>query len=923
MRRSAARVHASHSSETRSSTPASRPLAPAATQAVSARAVAGPGAVVPGVRFDFSRLALTPSVQRVACAGGACSCSSCDKKKEEVARAAQPGVPGAGPSEQVSAHVARGLGAGQPLESSARAFFEPRFGQDLGGVRIHTNAKAADSARALQARAYTVGSDIAFQEGAYSPSTHAGRRLLAHELTHVLQQTGGRATSGARLARFATGGLSVTSPGDASEREAESMADTVMADGATREPGRHCLGVARDFTPAPASKYTVPSPPAPPTPPPTQTTSDVPPTQSGTPVNKNGLVAAEEGVNLRASPDTGTAPLERLPQNTRLFVSREQSGGWYFVMLVDGRFGYVAKSHVTVDMPDPEARLYRIASGETALDIVKRFYKSDATKWGQDERFFVNVLVFVNAERGRKGIFKPDPEGDWDTTQTHAGSQIWIPGVEFAKTLKGQVSSGSITYEAYQKVKNVITAIGEFLAGSIAFVAGLLHGVLESLWDTLVGLVDLAKLAGKLVWSLVTGNLLSDIRGFFSDLSKLDFKQLVSAGLDALDKKWNDPSLLKRWHFRGWITGYALAEIVMLFFSGGALTALKGAGKAGKFAQFLAKMPRAAKFLEKAGEAAKGLKEAESLRKGMKALTTARDWAVRVLKVPGHLLQNLSAEALERLKRLPQWAIERFSELSDVAKARVLGCASPCKVDLGAIQKYLAELAAKGATGAKKLTTPESVLVALPKDLHIGKIKQYLDEYPALMELIRKADLTDLDLAKLADFMTDADKLNPKTAYQTFTRYLTLVVPSKTGGDIGAFNKIVEAVVKADPRQGAALKGPMFEAFARTHLQEFAGKAFTRETFTVPGGKRRTADRFFADKGELWEVKHQLTDKVPPGQVDDYLSFLGTKGNSSGAEVKSLNYLFPTEEAAKLNSALKARGITVWYVKQPNVLTKL
>ncbi|MCP3061268.1 DUF4157 domain-containing protein [Myxococcus sp. K38C18041901] len=920
MRRSGARVHASHSSEARGSTPSARPLA-----SVPARAVAGePGPVSPGVRFDFSRLPLTPSVRRVACAGGSCGCSSCEKKKEEVARAAQPGASGASPSESVSAHVARGLGSGQPLESSARAFFEPRFGQYLGGVRIHTDAKAADSARALQARAYTVGSDIAFQEGAYSPATHAGRRLLAHELTHVLQQTGGRATSGARLARFATGGLAVSSPGDASEREAESMADAVMADGATREPGRHRLGVARDFSPAPASKYTVPSPPAPPTPPPPlKTTSDVPPTQSGTPVNKNGLVAAEEGVNLRASPDTGAAPLERLPQNTRMFVSREQSGGWYFVMLVDGRFGYVAKSHVTVDMPDPEAKLYRIAPGETALDIVKRFYKSDATTWGQDERFFVNVLVFVNAERGRKGIFKPDPKAGWDTTQTHAGSQIWIPGVEFAKALKGQVSSGSITYEAYQTVKNVITAIGEFLAGSIAFVAGLLHGVLESLWDTLVGLVDLAKLAGKLVWSLVTGSLLSDLRGFFKDLSKLDFKQLLDAGLDALDKKWNDPSLLKRWHFRGWITGYALAEIVMLFFSGGALTALKSAGKAGKFAQFLAKMPRAAKFLEKAAEAAKGLKEAESLRKGMKALTTARDWAVRVLKVPGHLLQNLSAEALERLKRLPQWAIERFRELSDVAKARVLGCASPCKVDLDAIQKYLAELAAKGATGAKKLSTPESVLAALPKDLNIGKIKQYLDEYPALMELIRKADLTDLDLAKMADFLTAADKANPKTAYQTFTRYLTLVVPSKTGGDIDAFNKIVEAVVKADPRQGAALKGPMFEAFARTHLQEFAGKAFTRETFNVPGGTRRTADRFFADKGELWEVKHQLTDKVPPGQVDDYLSFLGTTGNTTKAEVKSLNYLFPSEEAAKLNSALKARGITVWYVKQPNVLTKL
>nr|WP_254627343.1 DUF4157 domain-containing protein [Myxococcus sp. CA040A] len=923
MRRSGARVRASHSAEVGGFTPAVRPES-AIRPDTWARPSGETGQVSPGVRFDFSRIPLTPTVQRVACGGGTCACSSCEKK-EEVARAAQPGASGAASSEQVSAQVSRGLGSGRPLESSSRAFFEPRFGHDLSGVRIHTGASASDSARALQARAYTVGSDIAFQDGAYSPGTHAGRRLLAHELTHVLQQTGGRPSSGVRLARFATGGLAMSSPGDASEREAESTADAVMGEGPTREPRRHGPGVARDFSPAPASKYTVPSPAPPPTPTaaPREVATDGPRMQSGTAVNKNGLVAPEEGVNLRATPDAGQAPLERLPQNTRLFVSREQAGGWYFVVLLDGRFGYVAKSHITVDLPDPEARLYRIAKGETALDIVKRFYKSSATQWGQDERFFVNVLVLVNSERGRNGIHKPDPDAGWDATQTRAGSQIWIPGVEFAKALKGRVSSGSISYEAYQAVKSAISAVGEFLLGSVAFVAGLLHGVFESLWDTLVGLVDLAKLAGKLVWSLVTGNLISDIRGFFKDLSKLDFSQLAAAGLDWLDKKWNDPSLLKRWHFRGWITGYAIAEIVMLFFSGGALTALKSAGKAGKFAQLLAKMPRVVKFVEKAGDVAKGLKEAEVLRVGMRGLQAARDWAVRVLKVPGHILQNLSAEAIDRLKRLPQWAIERFRELSDVAKARVLGCASPCKVDLGAIQKYLAELAAKGATGAKKLTSPESVLAALPKDLHVGKIKQYLDEYPALMALIRKADLTDLDLAKLADFVTAADKSNPKTAYQTFTRYLTQVVPSKTGGDIDAFNKIVEAVVKADPRQGAALKGPMFEAFARTHLQEFAGKAFTRETFPLPGGKRRTADRFFADKGELWEIKHQLTDKVPPGQVDDYLGFLGTKGANTGAEVKSLHYLFPSEEAAKLNSALKARRITVWYVKQPNVLTRL
>ncbi len=80
-------------------------------------------------------------------------------------------------------------GAGSPLDAVTRAFFEPRFGYDLGHVRVHTDARAAASARAMNALAYTVGRDIAFLEDQYAPGTSAGRRLLAHELTHVLQQS--------------------------------------------------------------------------------------------------------------------------------------------------------------------------------------------------------------------------------------------------------------------------------------------------------------------------------------------------------------------------------------------------------------------------------------------------------------------------------------------------------------------------------------------------------------------------------------------------------------------------------------------------------------------------------------------------------------------------------------------------------------
>jgi hypothetical protein len=78
---------------------------------------------------------------------------------------------------------------GQPLDSATRAFFERRFGHSFSAVRVHTDAKAAESARAVNARSYTVGRDIVFEAGQYAPTTREGRRLLAHELTHVVQQS--------------------------------------------------------------------------------------------------------------------------------------------------------------------------------------------------------------------------------------------------------------------------------------------------------------------------------------------------------------------------------------------------------------------------------------------------------------------------------------------------------------------------------------------------------------------------------------------------------------------------------------------------------------------------------------------------------------------------------------------------------------
>ncbi|MFL6211741.1 MAG: DUF4157 domain-containing protein [Pyrinomonadaceae bacterium] len=104
--------------------------------------------------------------------------------------------------------------SGRPLDEPTRTFMEARFGHDFGQVRVHTDTRAAASATAVNALAYSVGRDVVFGAGQYAPGTDAGRKLLAHELTHVMQQ---RSAAGASL-----GHLQVGSPDSAFEAEAES-----------------------------------------------------------------------------------------------------------------------------------------------------------------------------------------------------------------------------------------------------------------------------------------------------------------------------------------------------------------------------------------------------------------------------------------------------------------------------------------------------------------------------------------------------------------------------------------------------------------------------------------------------------------------------------------------------------------------------
>jgi hypothetical protein len=187
------------------------------------------------------KLRLSPSRQggllqrKCACDGSGEPCAACSEKEDGLQRAAQgAGSGSAGIAPPIVHDVLRS--PGQPLEPAARSLMEQRFATDFAAVRVHTDARASQSAEAVNALAYTVGRNIVFQTGQYSPDTDSGRGLLAHELTHVVQQQGVNAAP-------REGSLEIASPSSALEEEATAAeASATMSPSGAQKEGLQRMG---------------------------------------------------------------------------------------------------------------------------------------------------------------------------------------------------------------------------------------------------------------------------------------------------------------------------------------------------------------------------------------------------------------------------------------------------------------------------------------------------------------------------------------------------------------------------------------------------------------------------------------------------------------------------------------------------------
>ena len=153
-------------------------------------------------------------LRRCACGGSAGpegECEGCRKKRLGLQRSAAAAGPAVAPRIVHDVLAA----PGRPLDGGTRARMEPRFGHSFAQVRVHDDARAAASARAVGAHAYTVGRDVVFGAGRYRPGSGEGQALLAHELAHVVQQGGASAAGGP---------LEIGRADDPAEREAEEAA---------------------------------------------------------------------------------------------------------------------------------------------------------------------------------------------------------------------------------------------------------------------------------------------------------------------------------------------------------------------------------------------------------------------------------------------------------------------------------------------------------------------------------------------------------------------------------------------------------------------------------------------------------------------------------------------------------------------------
>jgi hypothetical protein len=342
---------------------------------------------------------------------------------------------------RVAAAGVSGTGGQLPhLERIQNAFGSDH---DVSGIKAHVGGAAGQATAQVGASAYATGNNVAF---AGEPDAHTA----AHEAAHVVQQRGGVQLPGG-----------VGAAGDTHEVHADAVADRVVRGESAAEllaPYRGGEATTGGLQRAPASPGAA---------------ADVAAPTGG--VNLPGFIDTSDGANLRTGPAEagGKTVIDApLPPATRVFVSGTHPSArewWYVTAFLPDKIvrGYVQQFRVNTDLPEPLAKLHEVKSGDTVEKLAVQEYASSVCD-GHDLRYYENVLLFANKQRGRVGITGAyqDPGllgGGANNIQLVAGHRIWLVSPAYAHAVEGVVPDGSLTNGAYAKVKRFVQHVVDII----------------------------------------------------------------------------------------------------------------------------------------------------------------------------------------------------------------------------------------------------------------------------------------------------------------------------------------------------------------------------------------------------------------------------------------------------------------------------
>ncbi len=374
---------------------------------------------------------------------------------------------------------------------------------------------------------------------------------------------------------------------------------------------------------------------------------------------------SQGGMNIRKSPIPSGEVLGQIPVGQKVFAKAEnQSGGWAFVVAMDGKAGWISMAYLRTDMPDPEAVLHHITEPNLTTILERHYHEEGRYDIGTGNDFATLAVAVAAANQGTQSVYVDaekiqqwlddnpirsydyiaDNLAKYSAIGIRSGTNMWLPGASYVKSLQ---ESGEIATRP--DWANRMVEGGKMTAG---FVAGFYNGIYENITDTFVGLWEAAKSSMDFIGDLFSGDLFAsipevaaEIKAYCKGKSAGDILNelmgilgdMASSAWDNFVGNWSHPDEYKRWHFRGNLVGQIVLEVVIAIFTLGGGTAAKWGTKlvslSPKLANILTKVvakarklkPQAKGVFKGASEAADELEDATDGRAAQKAKAFA--WA--------------------------------------------------------------------------------------------------------------------------------------------------------------------------------------------------------------------------------------------------------------------------------------------------------